>query len=96
MKNYQKAEFPDEEGIQVYIKDAVNKGNPYQKGEHLTAHIQKETEKILMRKDEKLEVKKKIPKNLHAPVKRENRLVKHSISLTERPCVPVRLLQMKR
>ena len=70
LKNYQKAEFPDEEGIQVYIKDAVNKGNPYQKGEHLTAHIQKETEKILMRKDEKLEVKKKIPKNLHAPVKK--------------------------
>lgn len=70
LKNYQKAELPDEEGIQVYIKDAVNKGNPYQKGEHLTAHIQKETEKILMRKDEKLEVKKKIPKNLHAPVKK--------------------------
>ena len=70
LKNYQKAEFPDEEGIQVYIKDAVNKGNPYQKGEHLTAHIQKETEKILMRKDEKLKVKKKIPKNLHAPVKK--------------------------
>ena len=59
LKNYQKAEFPDEEGIQVYIKDAVNKGNPYQKGEHLTAHIQKETEKILMRKDEKLEVKRR-------------------------------------
>ena len=50
LKNYQKAEFPDEEGIQVYIKDAVNKGNPYQKGVHLTAHIQKETEKILIEK----------------------------------------------
>lgn len=32
LKNYQKAEFPDEEGIQVYIKDAVNKGNHTERG----------------------------------------------------------------
>lgn len=70
LKNYQKAELPGEEGIQVYIKDAVNKGNPYRKGEHLTAHIREDKKEILMRKDEKLKIKKKIPKNLHAPVKK--------------------------